>query len=103
MSKITFVAIFFAAITMSGCASQKNWGASGGSKSDGIVKLAYTYGQFEVPEVNNKQALEIARKRCEAWGYYNVEGFDFENSTCQQSNAYGCIKTLVTKEYQCLN
>ena len=89
------------AVALTGCAAQKNWGASGGSKADGTVKLAYTYGMFEVPEVNEAQAQEIAVKRCLAWGYENAVAFDFVSTQCQQMTQSGCSRTIVTKEYQC--
>jgi len=88
-------------VALSGCASKKNWGASGGSKADGTVKLAYTYGMFEVPEVDDSQAITIATKRCKSWGYEKAIAFDFVNKECQQMTQSGCSRTLVTKEFQC--
>lgn len=89
------------AVALSGCASQKNWGASGGSKADGTVKLAYTHGMFERPEVSDSQAITIATKRCKSWGYKKAIAFDFVNEKCQQMTQSGCARTIVTKEFQC--
>jgi hypothetical protein len=100
MKKMLTMAVI-TAIALSGCASQKNWGASGGSKADGTVKLAYTYGMFEVPKVDNAQAQATAVKRCKAWGYETAVAFDFVDKRCQQMTQSGCSATIVTQEYQC--
>lgn len=102
MNKLIMVALVASLST--GCAVQKQYGASGGSKADGTVKMSYTYGAFEIPEVNESQALESAAKRCKAWGYDSAEAFDFVESKCQQwSNDIGCVSRIVTKEFQCLS
>ena len=88
-------------VLVSGCAAQKNWGSSGGSKADGTVKMAYTYGMFEVPKTNEQQATSLATARCKAWGYTSASPFDFVNKKCQSMTQNGCAQWLVTKEYQC--
>ena len=98
MKKVLFLSV---AVALSGCAAQKNWGAAGGSKADGTVKLAYTYGMFEVPKVDSAQAIEIATKRCQAWGYKKAVPFEFVNTKCQQMTQSGCSSTMVSQEYQC--
>ena len=40
-------------LTVAGCASAKIWQATGGSRSDDIVKLSYQYGMFERPELSD--------------------------------------------------
>lgn len=91
------------AIILSGCATQKNLQATGGSKSDGTVELSFQYGLFEKPEVNWAQGVQIARSRCQAWGYSDAEAFGGTESTCNQHNGYGnCIDTVVTATYQCI-
>lgn len=95
---VSSVALIF---LVSGCAAQKNWGASGGSKADGTVKLAYTYSMFEIPKVDDAEALKIATQRCKSWGYSSAIPFDFVNSQCQQMTTSGCSQTIVTKEFQC--
>lgn len=99
--KTTLVLSAAVLFLVSGCAAKKNWGASGGSKADGTVKLAYTYGMFEVPEVDDAEALQIATQRCKSWGYSKAVAFDFENSRCQKMSSSGCTQTIVTKEFQC--
>ena len=37
------------AVTLAGCAVNKDWVAAGGSRADGTVKLAYEYGEFQKP------------------------------------------------------
>ena len=85
----------------SGCAVQKSYGSSGGSKADGIVKMSYSYGGGDVPSVDPTEALGKAIKRCKVWGYTNAESFEYESKVCQASNQYGCVAWMVTKEYQC--
>jgi hypothetical protein len=84
------------------CATTKQYGATGGSRADGTVKLSYQYGGFEKPVVDPQQALSLARSKCRAWGYTDAEAFGTEISTCTASNAYGCLQYVVTAEYQCL-
>lgn len=91
------------ALLLSGCAVKKNYGASGGSKADGIVKMSYTYGLFEAPEVDEGQALVQAIRRCKVWGYASAESFDFTNKQCQSRDNNGCNSWIVTKEFQCNN
>jgi hypothetical protein len=101
MKKVYAAAVVGALIlATSGCASQKEWGASGGSKADGIVKLSYQANAFEVPKVSAEQGLDLATKRCISWGYKKAEAFDFQNKQCIDTQ---CNSYTITKEYQCLN
>ena len=86
---------------LTGCAVKKSYGTRGGSKADGTVKMSYTYGGFEVPTVDESQALESAIRRCKGWGYSGAESFDFVDKKCQSMGQYGCDRWLVTKEFQC--
>lgn len=97
---LTFLTLFF----LSGCAVQKEWGTSGGSKSDGTVELSFTYGLFEKPQIDNKKGLEKAKKSCMTWGYSSAEEFEFLEERCLSRNAYGdCLRAIVTKKYQCID
>lgn len=98
--KIAVIAMI-ALLGLTGCASQKNWGSMGGSKADGTVKMAYTYGMFEIPKVDAAQAQREAAKRCQAWGFISAQAFDFTDTRCQQMTQSGCAKTIVTQEFQC--
>ena len=44
--KVLLVAVA-AAVLVSGCATTKNWSATGGSRADATVRLSYEYGAFE--------------------------------------------------------
>jgi hypothetical protein len=102
MKRILILAATIAAMTLSGCAVQKQYGASGGSKADGTIKMSYTYSLFEAPTVNENEALASATKRCKVWGYSSAEAFDFTNKKCQQTDSNGsCNSWIVTKEFQC--
>ncbi len=99
MKKIILGSII--ALLVSGCATHKNWSATGGNKAGGTVKLSYQYGMFESPKVSEDQALEIATKRCKAWGYTEADAFGGIVQTCAVSSGTGCTTWMVTKEYQC--
>lgn len=85
----------------SGCAVQKSYGASGGSKADGIVKMSYSYGGMDMPNADPLEALNKAIARCKVWGYASAEAFEYESKLCQARSEYGCSAWMVTKEFQC--
>jgi hypothetical protein len=88
---------------LSGCATQKHWTATGGSRSDGIIKLSYEYGLFEKPDITLSQGSSLAKNRCASWGYNNAEAFGGTIKQCTSYGSYGCERWLVTAEYQCTN
>jgi hypothetical protein len=90
------------AIGVSGCATTKHWSATGGSRSDGVVRLSYEFGMFQNPQVNDQEGIKLAKKRCSAWGYNDTEAFGGITKVCSQPSSSGCALWLVTKEYQCL-
>lgn len=97
------ILIFSLVFALTACSVTKDWQATGGSKSDGTVKLSYQEGQFESVTVDNSQALKQARKRCQAWGYQDAEAFGGEIRQCNSATNMGCNSYLVTREYQCLD
>ncbi|MDE1965512.1 MAG: hypothetical protein KGI42_16605 [Xanthomonadaceae bacterium] len=99
MRKILIVA---AVITLSGCATTKQWAATGGSRSDGVVRLSYEYGSLETPRLDENQAVRLASERCETWGYSGADAFGGATRKCIQGGGFGgCAEWQVTKEYQC--
>jgi hypothetical protein len=87
-----------------GCAVQKDWVATGGSKADGTVKLSYQYGVFEKFVLDSNQAQKLAVSRCQAWGFTHSEAFGGSISQCQSFDMYGsCTSWLVTAEFQCID
>lgn len=84
-----------------GCATQKQWAATGGSRSDGVVRLSYEYGPFESPQVDEAAGLALAKQRCAVWGYTGAEAFGGVTQQCNAWTTSGCMGFLVTKEYQC--
>ncbi|EOC0029072.1 TPA: YecR family lipoprotein [Enterobacter hormaechei] len=89
------------AIFLSGCAAKKDLVPTGGSKADGTVRMSYSYGMFEVPQVDPQQGIAAAKSRCAAWGYSGAEAFGGSTSVCSQMSSSGCTLTTVTTEYQC--
>ena len=87
-------------LIISGCATKKQLVPTGGSKSDGTVRMSYSYGMFESPVVDPQQGMNAAKARCAAWGYSGAEPFGGFTSQCSQPSSSGCMQTLVTIEYQ---
>lgn len=99
MKSVVFVLVL--TVFLSGCATQKDWVATGGSRSDGIVKLSFEEASLERAELNEQQGIDMAKKRCLSWGYSGAEAFGGVTRTCNLANGYGCLQWFVTKEYQC--
>jgi hypothetical protein len=91
-----------AVLALAGCAANKNWSATGGSRADATVRLSYEYGAFEVPKVNEMEAQNLAAARCKTWGYTGAEAFGGQTQQCSMPGGMGgCSRFQVTKEYQC--
>lgn len=102
MKKIIVVSALFASLSLSGCAVNKDWSAVSGSRADGIVKLSYGVGGFEIPTSNDGQGIELATQRCKSWGYMgSAKEFDVVHRQCTSSNLGTCFNWTVTKDYQC--
>src|SRR5687767_9964040 len=99
--KIRCIAAFATGVALWGCAVQKVMTPIGGSRSDGVVRLAFTYGMFENPKVDYGQAQTAARQRCAAWGYSDAEAFGGQSTQCTNGTYQGCNQWQVTVEYQC--
>ncbi len=102
MKKLMMAAALTAAVAgLAACATAKVYSATGGSRSDGVVRLSYEVGMFEVPTVDEAQGTQLALQRCRVWGYTGAEAFGGVTNQCTQMGSSGCMVTLVTKEYQC--
>ncbi len=66
-----------------------------------LSSLLIHHTAYGVESPHNEQGLTVATQRCKSWGYEKAVAFEFETSTCLQQSDWGCVKTLVTKEYQC--
>lgn len=71
--KKTTISLAFISILLGGCSTTKDWSATGGSKADGVIRLSYEFGQFELPQVSEEQAILLAARRCAVWGYTHAE------------------------------
>ena len=99
--RVLFVATA-AALLLSGCATTKDWAATGGSRSDGVVRLSYEVGEFQKAELNEQQAVNLATQRCKTWGYSGAEAFGGVTRQCNMGGGFGgCGQWMVTKEFQC--
>jgi len=74
-----------------------------GSRADGTVELAYDYGLFQKPQVDDAQGVDLAAATCAGWGYAASDAFGGEMTKCEAVNGNGgCIRWLVSRRYQCL-
>jgi YecR-like lipoprotein len=90
------------ALLLSGCVTTKDWAATGGSRSDGVVRLSYEFGEFEKPQLNEHQAINLAIQRCKTWGYSGAEAFGGVTRQCNMEGGLrGCGQWMVSKEFQC--
>jgi uncharacterized protein YceK len=98
---ILFIAICVSTL-MTGCATVKDWTATGGSRSDGVVRLSYEVSEMESAQVSESQAIDVSSRRCKIWGYSGSEAFGGITRKCAQGGGFGgCSRWIVTKEYQC--
>jgi hypothetical protein len=89
-------------ILLTGCATVKDWTATGGSRSDGVVRLSYEVSEMESAQVSESQALDVSGRRCKIWGYSGSEAFGGVTRNCAQQGGFGgCSRWIITKEYQC--
>ena len=87
---------------LSGCVTTKDWSATGGSRSDGVVRLSYEVGEFQKAQLNEQQAINLATQRCKTWGYTGAEAFGGVTRQCNVPGGFGgCTQWMVTKEFQC--
>lgn len=95
--------IMFGLILMlgSGCATPKQWSAIGGSRSDGTIRIAYSYGLFETPELEKGQGPRVAKEKCRIWGYTGAELFGNAMQQCIATNQHGCVRWRVYADFQC--
>ncbi len=87
---------------------------TGGSRSDGIVKMVAPVGTFDIAEtmiVDWEAAERDALRRCRQWGYSEVEAFSGISIECLETSCYsstyysscGCSREQVTRNYQCID
>ncbi|WP_252089258.1 YecR family lipoprotein [Pseudomonas sp. MWU13-3659] len=99
--KTTLATLTLAALVLTGCATPKQWEATGGSKNDGLVQVSYEQGQFENGQSDAAQGLQVATARCKTWGYRNAEITGSEKSICRTMGQFNCLQTTVTQDYLC--
>ena len=99
--KTKIVALMILASALGACQTNKVLQATGGSRSDGTVELAYEYGALEQPVIDWVQADATALARCKAWGYPTAERFGGQKTQCNSPGPYGCNAWLATVTYQC--
>ena len=99
--KILIATLTLIALALTGCATPKQWEATGGSKNDGVVQVSYELGQFESGQTSAAQGLTVASERCKTWGYKNAEVTGSEKNICRTMGQYNCLQTTITQDYLC--
>ena len=102
MRRVKFLLVGVA-ILAGGCATQKTLEATGGSRADGVIELAFEMGGFEKPVIDWNQAQTTAVQRCNAWGYNNAERFGGQKVQCTAWYQGSCVRQTVIIPYQCIN
>lgn len=98
----SLITMLVCAFVLTACAVQKTWVATGGSRADGVVSLAYEYGAFEAPETSAAQGETEAAARCGVWGYSGAVPFGGDVVTCTMPDLFGgCNRWRVSRDYQC--
>ncbi len=101
MKPYTILIYVLSAVLLQSCATKKNWYATGGDRAGGTVELSYeVLHALEIPEVSEQEAIDIAIRRCQGWGYSGAEAFEALNKTCVSRE---CRRYIVTREFQCLD
>lgn len=91
-----------AVATLAGCATQKSWLVTDGSRADGVISLSYEHNEFQRPKLSQTEADQLASRRCAAWGYKGAETFGSQRTDCLSRRGFGsCGSRRVTVEYQC--
>ena len=103
MKKPTILLLLFSLAAIAGCATEKDWEVSGGSRADGTVKLSYEYRLLQKPEANTYQGDDLATTKCQSWGYSGARAFGKPVEQCKDRSSDGsCISWVVTAYYECL-
>ena len=101
MRKLLCLVLLVVAVT--GCSSRKDFYATGGSRADGSIDMAYDFKPFETPIVDYKQAEAIANSKCSVWGYDRAEPFGGKTQICQVRDGWGnCTGGQMIVKYQCI-
>ena len=86
-------------LTGSGCVVQKIPFATGGSRSDGVITMSYTYGAFSTVEIDWGAVQSDAANKCAGWGYASAQPFGGQQTTCLDRD---CYSMQVDIDYQCM-
>ena len=89
------------ASAFAGCATHQQWAVSGAEKDVGLVRVSYEFPEFHEPDVSERQAEQLALKRCEGWGYDDAEPIAGQLRQCSNMDDGNCDLWKVTREFQC--
>lgn len=101
---LNIFSLFIAMCALSACQSTPpQWSAVGGSRADGVIRLAYEQGEFSSQIPSSQQASQIATSRCKAWGYHAASPFGGKSRKCIATGGVfsQCAIWEISAEYQC--
>lgn len=81
--------VLFMVLLSTGCTVAVVPVATGGSRSDGIVKMSYVFSPITIPQVDKTAAITAVP-------------FDAGLTSCSRPSDFGCEMYLTTIEYQCI-
>lgn len=93
--------ILTAAVVLTGCTTYKLWTESAADSDLGVVQLSYEYRNFENPQVDERAGVNMARERCQDWGFRDAQRKS-EDRQCVDGDKSSCSRWKVLREYQCL-
>lgn len=96
--------LIMVAVMVTGCApTRKDFYATGGSRADGSIDMAYDFIAGEDIVVDPLQAQSIAGSKCTVWGYERAEAFGGKSENCLTRSGSGeCEVGQVIVKYQCI-
>lgn len=90
------------AVALAGCSHVTQPTPVGGSRSAGVVRLAFETSSRDSRGVDWRAADASAAQRCEAWGYSRAERFGAEQRQCRAVGVVDCNLWAVAVDYQCV-
>jgi YecR-like lipoprotein len=101
MKSVKIGAVSALLLVLAGCETPVNMVPMNGSRADGTIDMAFEYGLFQKPVVDQQQAASNANATCSGWGYSGARPFGGANQRCVYMTNDGCMRFQVTVRYQC--
>ena len=87
-------------LAAAGCTTYKMWSVADSDRDTATVSLFYEYRKFESPQVDERAGVEMARERCQDWGYPSAHRKG-EDRQCLDGTETSCARWRVIRQYRC--